>query len=73
MQNPENVTQLTNEAKLMSELSHAGIVKVHASETRPSGGGGGMEIVVIMEYCPGEERACAAAPNAEDRIPGRVD
>jgi hypothetical protein len=52
-QNPENIAQLTNEVKLMSELSHPGIVRVHASETRPAAAGGGMEILVVMEFCPG--------------------
>jgi hypothetical protein len=30
-----------------------GIVRVHASETRPAAAGGGMEILVVMEFCPG--------------------
>jgi serine/threonine protein kinase len=52
LQNAETVTQLTNEVKLMSALAHPNIVRVLASESRKEGSG--VEIMVAMEYCPGE-------------------
>lgn len=51
---PETIAQLTNEVRLMSALDHPNIVKVLASESRPSPSGrDGMDILVIMEFCPG--------------------
>lgn len=48
----ENIAQLTGEVKLMLRLSHPSIVKVHASESKPSGREG-LDIYVVMEFCPG--------------------
>lgn len=70
LQNPETITQLTNEVKLSASLSHPNIVKINASESKASllGGERGkecMEITVIMEYCSGmcsccdEPRSCS--------------
>jgi serine/threonine protein kinase len=47
----EVVSQLTNEVKLMERLQNPGIVKVLGSEARRVGDG--IEIYVILEYCPG--------------------
>lgn len=56
-QGAETTAQLLNEVTLMSALSHPNIVKVHASENRRTDHG--VEIMVVMEYCPGA-RARAA-------------
>ena len=51
----ESIAQLTNEVKLMQRLSHPGIVRVLGAESRPArgGGGDGLDIMVLLELCPG--------------------
>lgn len=50
--NPETIVQLTGEVKLMQTLSHPNIVRVFGADTRPIGREG-VEIMVLMEFCPG--------------------
>jgi len=44
--------QLVAEVKLQKRLTHPGIVRLLAAETRPAGGEGA-ELFLVMELCPG--------------------
>lgn len=53
---PDLAKQLTSEVKLMEKLSHPNIVKVLGSSTQrveTRSEGSGLEILVLMEMCPG--------------------
>ena len=50
----ESISQLTNEVKLMQRLSHPGIVRVIGAESKASRrDGDGVDINVLLEFCPG--------------------
>lgn len=49
---PEAVAQLTAEVRLMERLKHPNIVRVYGTDMKRTGGDG-VDIYVLMEFCPG--------------------
>ena len=50
---PEAIAQLSAEVKLMERLSHPNIVRVLGSDVKRARAGDGLDITVLMEFCPG--------------------